>query len=763
LGASGSRTAWRRATGLGVLAALAAGLVWLPGAAAAADPVTVGYRDHSYAGTTAPTAEKPQSKVWFTDGTWWGVLFQTTNPSPPTGNFYIHRFDAATQSWVNTGTLVDTRSDVHIDALFGGTSLYTVSSSSSPNPARDRGVKVRGFDYNPATKTYSPMSGFAAAGTVIADGQVLTVSIDKDSTGTLWTTFVLNGLVMVSHSDGAPATWVTPYVLPVGAAATVLPEPEGDEASLVAFDGNKIGLMFSNQAVLDPSTEPTHMYWAVHNDGDSDQTWTLTTAYSGIRAADDHINLKALPAGDAAGRVVAAVKTSRTGGSDPLNHLLVLKGSSWSSKVFGRVSDDHTRGIVDVDIQNRKVFFFAASPCCSGGTVYYKQSSLDSISFSSGKGSAFIQSASDTNISNPSSSKQLLDNTTGLLVIAGDDVTDRYLHNLVSLVPPTVPGPPLNVTATPGNASANVSWAAPASNGNSPITGYRVTMTPGNTITDVGATPTSLAVNGLTNGVTYTFTVQAVNAIGTGAASAPSTPVMPAANTTGGFVLDGYGGLHPFAVGNNAKPPVTWGGPYWRGWDIARGVALLPSGTGGYVVDGYGGLHPFAVGYNPKPPAARGGPYWRGWDIARGVTLLPNGTGGYVVDGYGGLHPFAIGTNPMPPAASGTPYWPGWDIASGLATRLAGGGYVLDGYGGLHGFKIGSGQTPPAPSGNLYIPGWNIFRGVSTLLNGAGGYVLDGYGGLHSFKIGNGPTPAAAVGGPRWNGWDIARDVALRS
>jgi hypothetical protein len=31
-----------------------------------------------------------------------------------------------------------------------------------------------------------------------------------------------------------------------------------------------------------------------------------------------------------------------------------------------------------------------------------------------------------------------------------------------------------------------------------------------------------------------------------------------------------------------------------QGWDIARGVALIPgSTTQGYVVDGWGGMHPF--------------------------------------------------------------------------------------------------------------------------------------------------------------------------
>ena len=44
---------------------------------AAAAPVEAGYRDFSYSasGVSAPTGEKPQSKLWYADGSWWGALF----------------------------------------------------------------------------------------------------------------------------------------------------------------------------------------------------------------------------------------------------------------------------------------------------------------------------------------------------------------------------------------------------------------------------------------------------------------------------------------------------------------------------------------------------------------------------------------------------------------------------------------------------------------------------------------------------------------
>ena len=90
----------------------------------------------------------------------------------------------------------------------------------------------------------------------------------------------------------------------------------------------------------------------------------------------------------------------------------------------------------------------------------------------------------------------------------------------------TAPSAPTNVTATAGDTRATVRWTAPANNGGAVISSYTATSSPGG-LTCTSSQVTACVVNGLTNGVAYTFTVTATNSVGTSPVSDPSNDVTP--------------------------------------------------------------------------------------------------------------------------------------------------------------------------------------------------------------------------------------------
>ena len=122
----------------------------------------------------------------------------------------------------------------------------------------------------------------------------------------------------------------------------------------------------------------------------------------------------------------------------------------------------------------------------------------------------------------------------------------------------TAPGAPTIGTATPGNARAFIGFTAPASEGSSPITAYTATCNPGAVTGTTTFSP--VTVSGLSNGIAYTCSVTASNAVGAGAASAtaaitPSTT--PTLALIGVVSRKSHGGLGPFDIPVDTTPIIT--------------------------------------------------------------------------------------------------------------------------------------------------------------------------------------------------------------
>jgi len=114
-----------------------------------------------------------------------------------------------------------------------------------------------------------------------------------------------------------------------------------------------------------------------------------------------------------------------------------------------------------------------------------------------------------------------------------------------------VPGAPAIVVASAGNRRARITFAPPASDGGSAITGFTVRSNSGQA---VSGTEIPITVPNLVNGAAYSFTVTATNAVGTGPASAVSTNVIPGVAVIEDAGATAYGQLeHAYSADVSGK------------------------------------------------------------------------------------------------------------------------------------------------------------------------------------------------------------------
>jgi len=112
------------------------------------------------------------------------------------------------------------------------------------------------------------------------------------------------------------------------------------------------------------------------------------------------------------------------------------------------------------------------------------------------------------------------------------DLGYGFFSRATRAVAPTVPSAPTNVVGISGNASTQITWAAPTLAGGVPITDYAIQYSTNGgktwtTFRDSVSANRVATISRLINGKPYVFRVAAKNAVGTGAFSARSSVVVP--------------------------------------------------------------------------------------------------------------------------------------------------------------------------------------------------------------------------------------------
>ncbi len=402
------------------------------GQAQAPSPMKFGYLDTAYPPELGvaerPTGSKPESKLWWHDGHWWAVLWGDDQDS-----YHIYRLDEDHVRWQDTGTPVDSRLNASLDVLWTPEKLYIVSHvfHSKGRHTDGNGAKLYRFSYEPQTRRYVLDNGFPVAD--ISRGSAQAVTIDRDTRGTLWISYVEEGRVMVNHSRaGDEGNWGEPLDLSeipaIGQAARVSLQ---DISAVISFRG-KVGVMWSSKF-------EKKFFFAVHEDENPDDlAWQVVSPYD--LSTDDHIHLASF-SDDADGALYAVVKTTQKEQKimllkcDEQND--VLNPASWEAYVVHDIaskSGKPSRPILLLDGAHRKIYvFYQIVLPDDRRAIFYKTTSMDSICFESGYGTPFIVGTEDSGISSgdPTSMKQAATDLTGILVLASDSNMRHYVHNFM--------------------------------------------------------------------------------------------------------------------------------------------------------------------------------------------------------------------------------------------------------------------------------------------------------------------------------------------
>lgn len=161
---------------------------------------------------------------------------------------------------------------------------------------------------------------------------------------------------------------------------------------------------------------------------------------------------------------------------------------------------------------------------------------------------------------------------------AGDLLAPASLAN-------TAPAAPQTVTVSGGDTQASLSWIAPTSDGGSAITQYKVYNSPANTVATT-TTGTTASITGLTNGVSYSYYVTAVNIVGESASSAVVS-VTPQTLTVAGAPQSFVASAGDQQVALSWTAPVSNGGSTITQYKVynatSNTLALTTTGTTGVV------------------------------------------------------------------------------------------------------------------------------------------------------------------------------------
>ncbi|MCD6598219.1 MAG: hypothetical protein J7L04_11050 [Bacteroidales bacterium] len=332
------------------------------------------------------TGEKPQSKVWYYDGSWWTVL------STVEGTRLLQLKESMWKSVLFLSDSTNIKADaraignvVHI-LLFHGWESELVS-----------------IEYNSKNKSYQLWSNRPDRVKIRLEPASEIATIDIDASGRMWLASDDHSEINIRWSDPPYELWSKPQALVTGIS-------RDDISVITAFPDGSMAVLWSNQN--------TKRYgFRIHMPDTSPDSWLPDEVPASASAipwkngmADDHLNLAV--ASD--GTLYAAVKTSYDTDGYPLIALLVRRPSGEWDELY-TVDDEGSRGIVLLNEEEDCLMVVYTS--YRDHKIVCKRTGTKQILF--GERSSLMDGIHEENtINNVTSTKQNINNE--LVIIASD-------------------------------------------------------------------------------------------------------------------------------------------------------------------------------------------------------------------------------------------------------------------------------------------------------------------------------------------------------
>lgn len=204
-----------------------------------------------------PTADKPQSKIWYSGGSWWALLPRQGGPS----------------LWQRTasGWEEHTAVTAALAGLPGRGDVWFDSSGATAVLLKDHSFAIVRLRRQGATWRPKVLARWETA----SERPIETVTIARDGRRRWWVASTVSYRVLVWNSADGTA-WSGPAVIGDGL-------DKDDICDVTPIRGG-VGVIWSNQAAQ-------AVFFRVHRDTAAAGAWeSVETVESGNRTADDHIN-----------------------------------------------------------------------------------------------------------------------------------------------------------------------------------------------------------------------------------------------------------------------------------------------------------------------------------------------------------------------------------------------------------------------------------------------------------------------------------------